>query len=165
MSAHPLFDLDDIVLKEYFFLHLAVLNHAPRLLTSPVDLHNAHLEREMVTGIGIEESIVEVQLRFTVVPRDTDNRPLPVEGQFHLLFHFAVLGLAEAAKMHTGPEPFQPDRDLVHTVASLAYSTARGLLLERTRDTVLSGFSLPAIDVRTLPWNTGSPPADGFPAG
>ncbi len=156
-------DLSKIVLKEYFFLELAVLNNAPETIQTPVPMGNVSVERLMATGFAAEESFIEVALKFVVTPHDADQNPLPVQGRFHLVMRFTVIDLAEQLKGSFGLEGLRPGQELVYTVVGLAYSTARGLLLDRTRDTVLNGFSLPAVDVRNLTWNLGKPPVGILP--
>lgn len=165
MNSPAPFDLSNILLKEYFFIEFAILNNAPELIQSPVPMIATRFERTMATGFDLEESLIQIELKLVITPRGADKELLPIQGKFHLVLQFTVLGLADQLETDPITGRLHPNRELIYTVASLAYSTARGILAERVRDTPLSYFSLPAVDVRSLAWNSGSPPSNAMPSG
>ncbi|MEZ4942833.1 MAG: hypothetical protein R3D58_18325 [Saprospiraceae bacterium] len=71
------------------------------------------------------------------------------DGFFHIAFFYEVENLDDLAK-ETDPNVLQIHPGLANAIASISYSTARGIILTRFQGTALRGFILPVIDPNGL---------------
>lgn len=108
-----------------------------------------YLENGLQFGFNLEDKLVKAD--FTIEIR-TESRGANSEesiGNFHLVFIYHIANLEELAK---------PDKDglieldpiLGNTLASVTYSTARGVLLTKLQGTALHDFILPIINPNEL---------------
>lgn len=102
------------------------------------------------TGFNFEEGIVKVD--FIIDIASVSKEPTKEATCFyHFVFLFHVDDLAENASVAEDKtvdwNPF-----LANAIASIAYSTSRGILMSRFQGTVMQDFILPIIDPNNL-WN------------
>lgn len=149
MPAIPLPDLNKIHFRKAIFLECAVLNAAPDQVQQPLDAP-FKVTSGFTTVFDTEKEDFSVELTIACQALDASGQLLPLNGRFCIRLTFTVDGMAEYLESIPGiPEP-HPGDQLALTIVSLAYSTARGLILAKTADTVLQYFALPPLDVRNL---------------
>jgi hypothetical protein len=71
------------------------------------------------------------------------------KGYFHLIFIFRIENLEELAKLNKN-NLVETEPTLTSSLASLTYSTSRGLLINKVTDTPLHKLILPVIDPNSL---------------
>lgn len=85
-----------------------------------------------------------IRLYFSMDARDDAEQPLGVKVEYGIEFHFSVENFADFVQDQAdGPTI---EGALPATLLGMAYSTARGIIFERTRGTFFEGVILPVVD-------------------
>ena len=141
-------DLRSIQLVKGFFLECAIINDEadPVLKLGTLKFRLGH---KVSPAFSTEDNEILIDLSINCQPLDEQTGALlPVSGRFRLHLVFRVLDLEQYLEpQEDGP---QPSQELILTLISVAYSTARGLIASKTADTVLREFVLPLLDVRDM---------------
>jgi hypothetical protein len=102
------------------------------------------------TGFNLEEGLVKAD--FAINISSVSKEPTTeATSTYHFVFLFHVDDLKENAQLAEDKSmdwnPF-----LANAIASITYSTSRGILMSRVQGTVMQDFILPVVDPNTL-WN------------
>jgi hypothetical protein len=114
---------------------------------SKVDGH--HLNNSLQLGFNLEDKLVKADFTIEIKTESKGRNQEESTGNFHLIFIYSVENLDELAK---------PDKNnlielhpaLGNALASVTYSTSRGILLIRLQGTALQNFVLPIINPNNL---------------
>lgn len=145
----PAPDLRQIQLASSFFVECAILNDEsdPVLQLGTLKFRLSH---QIKPAFSAEDNDVLIDLAVQCQALDEQTgQPLPVSGRFRLRLEFRVANLEEYYEPQLNGSQ-APSQELILTLISVAYSTARGLIAAKTTGTVLTGFVLPLLDVRDL---------------
>jgi hypothetical protein len=87
-----------------------------------------------------------VRMRLEVMLDGIDEKEelIGIQGNFGIEFHFHIVNLEEFLENKEGENKIQGI--LGTTLLSIAFSTSRGIILEKTLNTPLNGIILPVID-------------------
>jgi hypothetical protein len=100
-------------------------------------------------GFNLKDKIARVDLMTNIKTLSAGHDGNETKGNFHLVYFYHIENLDELATMlddHTiDLNPF-----LANALASVTYSTSRGVLLTRLQGTTLQNFILPIIDPNQL---------------
>lgn len=107
---------------------------------------------ELGTGINIEENIIGLHLVVAIEARDKGDNPLKITGSYTHEIVFKVDNLADFLEpvIIDGNTTYNIDAGFGSTLASIAYSTIRGIIFTRTQGTSLGSVVLPVIDPKKL---------------
>tara|TARA_R110002050_G_scaffold293373_2_gene449848 strand:- start:4659 stop:5114 length:456 start_codon:yes stop_codon:yes gene_type:complete len=101
-------------------------------------------------GFNLEDNLLKADFDFDVT---THSKIEQEEAEGHFSFVF-VFGIDNLKKLVTIKEPDKElpivDANLANAIASISYSTARGILLTRFQGTALNTFMLPIINPNDL---------------
>jgi len=100
-------------------------------------------------GFNLDDKLAKADFKLNVTSKSEGENIEEATGKFHFAFIFTVDNLEELAI---------PDKDLHinlngslgNALASITYSTTRGILFTRLKGTSLEDFILPVIDPNTL---------------
>lgn len=109
--------------------------------------YNTHFD--FAQGLNVENNAVRVIIGVRLVARDVDNNKLDVNGEYKTEFIFKVENLKDFVIENEKQKSHQIiviNSLLSGTLAGIAYSTLRGIVLSRTQGTALEGVILPVID-------------------
>lgn len=100
------------------------------------------------TGFNLEEGLIKAD--FVIDVATLSNEPVTeATCNYHFVFLFHVENLSEhtiiAEDNGVDWNPF-----LANAIASITYSTSRGILISRFQGTVMKDFILPVVDPNTL---------------
>jgi hypothetical protein len=98
----------------------------------------------------LQQGIVGIELRIGLKGLDAEQNVLNVEGRFWLRFTFKVNNAAELLGDKAEDSSANLPSAVYLLLLSVAYSTARGMLMGKTAGTPLQGVILPIVDVREL---------------
>jgi hypothetical protein len=134
-------------------IHIVDFKLTKGMVESPGDLDettiaNFGFDVKLDMGFNLEERQIKADLEVTVVAVDKFEKPLNLGGQFHFSFYFLVENLDELVS-DTGKSKIV-SRNLGNAIASITYSTSRGIMMTRFQGTALRGFILPVVDPNTL---------------
>lgn len=112
-----------------------------------------------VTGWNIdhETSTIMFSIRIDLQGVDKKAKEIGLKGYYELGFRFKVTNLKELTQKIQGNDAV--DGSLLATIAGIAYSTTRGIVMERTAGTFFNGVILPVIDPKQLLQNVPVLPA------
>lgn len=102
------------------------------------------------SGFNLEENSVRFRLFIKIKGFDGNQEPVNVTGEYLLEFQFIVENLNDFVSVNTEAEDFSVDSMIGATLAGIAYSTTRGIILARTQSTDFKGVLLPVIDPHLL---------------
>jgi len=94
---------------------------------------------------NLDDNRIRFRLFFTLDAHDSEKKKLGIKVEYSIEFHFIVENfkdfLREKEKGKT-----QINASLGATLLGMAFSTARGIIYERTRGTFFDGVLLPIVD-------------------
>lgn len=109
----------------------------------PVESFGLNIEFSL--GFNIKDRAVKADLTLHIgTDEDTE-----AEATYHFVYFFQVDNLDELAQEDEAGA-IKVDANLGNALASIAYSTSRGLLVEQLKHTVFENFMLPVIDPNEL---------------
>ena len=140
---------------EVDMLHLQDVRIISGSIDSPFEfdrtlIKSYHLDMQYDTGFNRDENMVKSDFTITV-NTESSEKQTEASGSFQFAFIFGVENLKELVV----PESVEStnltvDGKLSMALASVTYSTARGILLTRFKGTVLEEFILPIIQPAKL---------------
>lgn len=124
-------------------------------IDSPFDFKTSNIKSfdfnvDFNTGFNLDEGLVKAD--FIINISSVSIEPATeATSTYHFVFLFHVEDLRENARLDESNSmdwnPF-----LANAIASITYSTSRGILMSRVQGTVMQDFILPVVDPNTL-WN------------
>jgi hypothetical protein len=90
------------------------------------------------------KNFVRYRLHFLIEAREKEGAPIGLNARFTIEFHFEIENFPDNIIDKDGR--LQVNEALMATLLGMAYSTARGIVLEKTQNTYLGGIILPCID-------------------
>lgn len=123
----------------------AQLNTTEEFLNQPVSSDNFRfgIKQELAHNADVERS--RCRLYFSLEGTDDNENPIGVTVDYAIEFHFHIKNfknfLLEDKKGNV-----KMNKTFAATLIAMAYSTARGIIFERTRGTFFEGVLLPIID-------------------
>jgi len=107
------------------------------------DAYDFGMSNEM--GHDLENKNVRCRILLTLKARNVDESLLGLELEYGIEFHFRIDNFSDFYILEKSGG-FKMDSNLAATLLGMAYSTARGVVYERTRGTFFDGILLPVID-------------------
>ncbi|NUO03352.1 MAG: hypothetical protein HUU01_22300 [Saprospiraceae bacterium] len=98
-------------------------------------------------GFNLDDKLVKAEFRCEISARDKQAES--AEGQFYIVFIYYIENLQELAILDK-ENKIALYGGLGNALASITYSTSRGILMTRLQDTAFQGFILPVINPNEL---------------
>jgi hypothetical protein len=109
--------------------------------------HTFNVDFEL--GFNLEDKLVKADFSVNVETKSKDDNIEEAVGNFSFVYIFYVDNIEELTNLESdGIITINPV--LGNALASITYSTSRGILMTRFQGTVLSDFILPVIDPNSL---------------
>ena len=103
---------------------------------------------DLKTGVNFEERLVRADL-VTEVSTVSKEKTEEAIASYHFVFIYHFEPIADHAKLdESGSVDWNPY--LANAIASITYSTSRGILLSRFQGTIMEDFMLPVVDPNAL---------------
>ena len=112
-------------------------------------LKGHHFELGYEVGFNLDEKLAKVDFHVQVNTQSEGNKE-EGHGAFSVTFIYGIGNLAELAIPMKKTDELEVDGRLANALASITYSTTRGILMTRFQGTVLASFILPVIDPNEL---------------
>lgn len=123
-------------------------------VTSPADLkvkqingYRSDVGFEM--AFNLEKHLIKADIQIKAQTESGGKNKEEADGFFHIAFFFEVENMEDLA-VETMPKHLEIHPGLANAIASISYSTARGIILTRFQGTALREFILPVVDPNTL---------------
>lgn len=156
MAEKKLIQPDKIHLKEFRLVNGKV--------DSPYEFQISNIKSfnfkvDYSAGFNIAENLIKADFTVTVSTVSIEKITDEAVGTYYFVFIFQVEELGEHAKLVEGGG-FDVNPYLSNAIASITYSTSRGILISRFQGTALRDFLLPVIDPNSLYKNNAQPSTD-----
>ena len=135
-------------------IHLTEFRILKGQISSPVDFkikriltYRSDIGFDM--AFNLVKKLIKADIQIKVQTESDGKNKEEADGFFHIAFFFTVENLGELTQeSHIGIIEVHPG--LANAIASITYSTARGVILSRFQGTALCDFILPVINPNTL---------------
>jgi hypothetical protein len=111
-----------------------------------------HLENTLELAFNLEDKLVKADFSVTILTDSNQKNREEAKGSFHLMFIFKVDNLEQLAIPNEN-KMIDLNANLGNALASISYSTSRGILITRLQGTALQNFMLPVINPNSLLYN------------
>jgi len=129
-------------------LFKSIVTATPEYLEKPIKPGNVRVDISQSSAFNFEQKNIRVRLEIHLNGLDAEDHLIGIQGDFGLEFHFHIENLEEFTE--ETDEIKKVNSILGSTLISIAYSTARGIVFERTQGTLLTGIILPVIDPKDV---------------
>lgn len=132
-------------------IHLVSCTIASASLKSDFQVPEDHIENHSLmlgydTSYNIDEDMVKAEIKVDVAA--LQGKKEVGEGHFELIFIYHVENLKELTQVDG--DQLTVNGGLSNALASITYSTTRGILITRFQGTLLKNFTLPVINPNDL---------------
>lgn len=124
------------------------INTTDEFCDAPVKPEEVEINVGQNTAMNIEKKNVRIRLEIKLEGVKEEAVPLGLSGEFEFEFHFHIIDFEQFIFEKDNKQLI--DRKLGGTLSGIVYSTARGILLERTASSFFDGVILPIIDPNKL---------------
>ncbi|MCC6761703.1 MAG: hypothetical protein IT252_10830 [Chitinophagaceae bacterium] len=145
MSDSNLFQPDKLSIVD-FRIQQAQMENPEAFELSQVVGHK--VGNELNVGYNLELKLAKADLVVKIQSDSGGHNAEEAMAKFHFVYIFKVENLDELTRVDG--EGVEIDGRLANAIASVAYSTSRGVLLTRLQGTALQDFVLPVIDPNEL---------------
>lgn len=112
-----------------------------------VEGHSYNLELNL--GFNLQDKLIKADFSVSVETKSNEKNTEEASGAFSFSYVFKVENIDELTSLEK-EETVMMHPALGNAIASIAYSTSRGILLTRFQGTALSSFILPVINPNDL---------------
>lgn len=107
-------------------------------------------DNSLQLGFNLQDKLAKAEISIQISSNSEKKNSKEATGNFELVYIFSVENLEELSSYENGTDDLLIDPVLANTLASISYSTSRGILLTRLQGTVFESFILPVIDISVL---------------
>ena len=123
-------------------------------IDNPFDFQSDHVKNnelrlEYNMSFNIEDKLVKIDFQVEVVTDSNGENSEEAKGDFHFVFVYHMENLQDLVTAEKENQ-FELSGVLANVLASITYSTTRGLLMVKVKGTALENFILPVINPNTL---------------
>jgi len=147
MSVKSLFDPEKMSLTEFKIIKGQV-DTPEEFSIEKVEGH--HIENSLLLSFSLDEKLARADFNIEVKTDSKGFNPNEASGNFNFVFIYQIENLEELAKSNSKNNLIDVHPDLAVALASITYSTSRGVLLTRFQGTALQTFVLPVISINKL---------------
>ena len=126
----------------------SIITTSPEYLEKPVKPGNFRVGYSQKSAFNFEIKNIRIRLEIFLEGIDEKENLIGIQGDFGFDFHFHISNIEDFIEENDGNK--KVSGNLGATLISIAYSTARGIVIERTQGTFLNGTILPIIDPQEL---------------
>ena len=120
----------------------------------PLPPPRTNVQIGQLPAFDMEKLLYFVKLDLILTGLNEEDQPLGLSARYTINFAFKVDNLNELVKVEENNTLI--DNFLAATIIGMSYSTARGIILERTQGTFFNGAILPVINVGDFLINTAN---------
>lgn len=109
-----------------------------------------HSEVKFEIGFDVSNLLARTNFIVDVKTDDINVNTEEAKASFEFIYIFEIENLAELIEVNINNEIEKTDFGLQNALASITYSTSRGVLMSRLQGTIFSNFILPVSDPNKL---------------
>ncbi|MCK9304423.1 MAG: hypothetical protein PHP30_06060 [Bacteroidales bacterium] len=119
-------------------------------LTNPKDVKQTKVGLSQESRFDFGNKLVAVRLNVVLEAINKDQELMGVKGEFGIEFNLTIENLELFLEQNTTDHTIKVSGELGATIMGIIYSTARGIILEKTQNSYLRGVILPVINPANL---------------
>ena len=146
MPDKPIFNPEKLSIVEFRFLKGQV-DGPEEFVLENIEMYNIQNKLELL--FNLDEKLARADFTIDITTDSKGKNSKEATGNFHFFYLFKVENLEELAKLND-LKLVELDSSLGNSLASITYSTSRGVLLTRLQSTALQNFILPVINPNIL---------------
>ena len=133
-----------------FYVKVYKSNHSSteEYLDKPIKPANIKVQLSQNSAFNLDEKNIRIRLEVILNGVDEQDKEIGIHGEYGIEFQLHVDNFEEYVINDNGENKI--NNELGITALSIVYSTARGIILERTQSTLLNGVILPIVDPMEL---------------
>lgn len=143
MSTQKEVNPDKIFLEDVLVLNTNI-DASEDFYDEPKDYNDFGLSLIYQFAYNLEDEKIRVRLYITLDANFDNTEDVWLKTEYNIEFHFFTKDLNEYAENDNGE--MNVDENFAATLLSIAYSTARGIVLERSRGTIFGPAVLPVVN-------------------
>ena len=129
-------------------VYKTLVDASDEYINNPVEVENISVQYAQNSAFNFEEKAIRIRLEILMIAVDGEDKELGLNAEYGIEFHFVVENLDKFIEV-------EGDTKTIHgmlggTLMGIAYSTARGIVFDRTQGTHFKGVILPVIDPKEL---------------
>lgn len=132
--------------KVYKSNHVA----SPEYLDNPQKPSNIKVRFAQESALNESRQNVRIRLEIVLDGVDDEDKEIGLHGEYGIEFQLHVENLSQFLEESENNKSKSIDGKLGPTLLAIVYSTARGIIIERTQATYFNGVILPVIDPNDL---------------
>jgi hypothetical protein len=109
-----------------------------------------YTDNSLQLGFNLDDKLAKAVIVIQIRSNSECKNEKEATGNFEFVYIFSIANLEELASKEESTDKLLIDPHLANTLASISYSTSRGILLTRLQGTVFENFILPVIDTSVL---------------
>lgn len=126
------------------------INAQDSFLSNPIDICRTKVGVSQESRYNFEMKQISVKLNIVLEGVNSEEVNMGVKGEFGIEFQLRVDNLDAFIEQNKTNNIFKVNGELGATIMGIIYSTARGIILEKTQNSYLQGTIIPIIDPRSL---------------
>jgi hypothetical protein len=126
----------------------AAIDATEAYIANPVVPASTKLSFTSEQQFDFDAKRMQARIRVDMIGEDESSNPLGLSGYYDMYFHFSIANMEE--HVSGSGKTQQVNAQLGATIMGIAYSTMRGVVLERTAGTFFQGTILPVLDPRAF---------------
>ena len=146
MQANELFNPEKISILEYKYIK-GQIDTPEDFNIEKVKGHD--LENTLQLGFNLDDKLAKADFFFNIQTKSSSDNQNEASGAFHLVFIYKIENIEELVSISKEGH-LEVNSWLGNALASITYSTSRGILLTRLQGTVFQNFILPVINPDNL---------------
>lgn len=129
-------------------VYKTLVNASENYIDNPVEIKNISVQYAQNSAFNFEEKAIRIRLEILMLAVDGEDKEIGLNAEYGIEFHFVVENLDEFVEVEGDKKSISGM--LGGTLMGIAYSTARGIVFDRTQGTHFKGVILPVIDPKEL---------------
>lgn len=130
------------VLKAHFEIN-------KEFIDEQLEIASFGMDTESEPGYNLSENRMKFRLAIGLTGFDSEEKPLKIKADYIFEFLYSIENLNDFVINNENGE-IQMESVLGATIAGISYSTARGIILDRTQGTDFNGILLPIVNPVSL---------------
>ncbi len=119
-------------------------------LSNPEEVKETRVGLSQESLFNFQNKLVAVKLNIVLEAIDKDEKLMGVKGEFGIEFHLNIDNLELFLEQSSSDNTIKVSGELGATIMGIVYSTARGIILEKTQNSFLRGTILPVINPASI---------------
>ena len=120
------------------------IDSSDEYLENPISPQGLEFSLAKDIAHNFDEEMARYRLYFELIGMKNENEKLELEAEIGIEFHFKIENFKQFLK--ESKDETQVSLDIAASLMAIAYSTSRGMILEKTQNTYFNGIIIPVID-------------------